>query len=446
MNGPSNRDYHRSVRPRRRVKPPLAAPLFQWVWEEGTGAGTVLKTIQTQSLKAGMYVVKLHGPWLQHPFWRTRFVVDQDDVDTLLASPVDRVDIDTDRGGDVDAAGNEDAHGPMPCADDAALVLAAGLPPKSGGAQAHAGMGDELARARLICDDGRALVEAMFGELRMGRTIVLDGARDLAARIDASVSRNPLALVSLARLKTADDYTYLHSVAVAGLMSAVARDLALPEQQRERAAIAGLLHDMGKAHVPLAILNKPGKLLDEEMALMRDHPAAGERLLRDAGLEDADVLHVVRHHHERMDGNGYPDRLAAEDLPVLTRISAVCDVYDAITSNRPYKAGWDPAESLRRMASWQGHFDPLALKSLVRVLGIYPVGSLVRLASDLLAVVVAPGDHPLAPPRVRIFFSARSRSHVFRRDVDLGASSDHIVGIESAHAWGFRDLEKLWMP
>ena len=287
----------------------------------------MLKTIQTQSLKAGMYVVKLHGPWLQHPFWRTRFVVDQDDVDTLLASPVDRVDIDTDRGGDVDAAGNEDANGPMPCADDAAFVLAAGLPPKSGGAQAHAGMGDELARARLICDDGRALVEAMFGELRMGRTIVLDGARDLAARIDASVSRNPLALVSLARLKTADDYTYLHSVAVAGLMSAVARDLALPEQQRERAAIAGLLHDMGKAHVPLAILNKPGKLLDEEMALMRDHPTAGERLLRDAGLEDPDVLHVVRHHHERMDGNGYPDRLAAEDLPVLTRISAVCDVY-----------------------------------------------------------------------------------------------------------------------
>lgn len=179
---------------------------------------------------------------------------------------------------------------------------------------------------------------------------------------------------------------------------------------------------------------------------MRGHPASGERLPREAGREDADMLHVVRHHHERTDGNGHPDRLAAEALPRANAHQAVCDVYDAITSNRPWNDGWDPAESLRRMASWQGHFDPLVLKSLVRVLGIYPVGSLVRLASDLLAVVVAPGDHPLAPPRVRIFFSARSRSHVFRRDVDLGTSSDRIVGIESAHAWGFRDLEKLWMP
>lgn len=410
------------------------------------GAGRVLKTIETQSLRAGMYVVKLHGPWLEHPFWRTRFVVDQDDVDTLLASTIDRVDIDTARGGDVEAGGDAGAHRTMPCMDDVASPVAADVLVRGTPERAHSGLGDELSRARVICDDGRALVEAMFGELRMGRTIVLDGARDLAARIDESVSRNPLALVSLARLKTADSYTYLHSVAVAGLMAAVARDLGLPDHQRERASIAGLLHDMGKAHVPLAILNKQGPLLDEEMAVMRGHPASGERLLREVGLHDEDVLHVVRHHHERMDGTGYPDRLAAEELPVLTRISAVCDVYDAITSNRPYKAGWDPAESLRRMASWQGHFDPLALKSLVRVLGIYPIGSLVRLASDLLAVVVAPGDHPLAPPRVRIFFSARSRSHVFRRDLDLGTSNDRIVGIESAQAWGFRDLEKLWMP
>lgn len=405
-----------------------------------------LKTISTETLRAGMYVVKLHGPWLEHPFWRTRFVVDQDDVDRLLASEIAEVDIDTQRGRDVDAAGAPScAASPPPAAWEAADAVDAPVRAAEPPPQDVPGLSDELSRARLICDDGRALVEAMFGELRMGRTIVLDGARDLATRIDASVSRNPLALVSLARLKTADNYTYLHSVAVAGLMAAVARELDLPASQREHAAMAGLLHDMGKAHVPMGILNKPGALQDDEMAKMRRHPEQGEKILRDAGMDVPEVLHVVRHHHERMDGRGYPDALASDDLPMLTRISSVCDVYDAITSNRPYKAGWDPAESLRRMATWQGHFDVAALKGLIRVLGIFPLGSLVRLASDHLAVVIAAGEHPLAPPTVRVFYSAKSNAQVFRRDLDLAASKDSIVSIESPRKWGFRDLERLWM-
>lgn len=405
-----------------------------------------LKTISTEALRAGMYVVKLHGPWLEHPFWRTRFVVEQDDVDTLRASGITTVDIDTDRGDDVGAgeaaAPAEDAAVPAPPADADAPALSAA---RVADAPVLPTLSDEMARARLICDDGRALVEAMFTELRMGRTLVLDGAHDLAARIDESVSRNPLALVSLARLKTADNYTYLHSVAVAGLMAAVARELDLPAAQREHAAMAGLLHDMGKAHVPLGILNKAGALQDEEMATMRQHPAHGEKILREAGLDIPEVLHVVRHHHERMDGRGYPDALAGDALPMLTRISAVCDVYDAITSNRPYKAGWDPAESLRRMATWQGHFDVQALKGLIRVLGIFPIGSLVRLASDHLAVVIAAGEHPLAPPRVRVFYSAKSHAQVFRRDLDLAGAKDSIVSIESPKKWGFRDLEHVWM-
>ena len=181
-----------------------------------------LKTIPTDTLKAGMYVVKLHGPWLEHPFWRTRFVVDQDDVDALLASGIAAVDIDTQRGGDVQMSTGPSVVAIEPWAApscDIALPQAAGAALPS--IHEPAGLGDELARAKLICEDGRALVEAMFGELRMGRSIVLEGARDLASRIDDSVSRNPLALVSLARLKTADNYTYLHSVAVAGLMAAV---------------------------------------------------------------------------------------------------------------------------------------------------------------------------------------------------------------------------------
>ena len=155
---------------------------------------------------------------------------------------------------------------------------------------------------------------------------------------------------------------------------------------------------------------------------------------------------VVRHHHERMDGKGYPDQLPAERLPLLTRISAVCDVYDAITSNRPYKAGWDPAESLRHMAKGEGHFDVEILKSLVRVLGIFPVGSLVRLESGFLAVVIERGVHPLQPPLVRVFYSTTLKIQVFPRDVDLSNCSDRIISIESPQAWGLKDLERFWCP
>ncbi len=228
----------------------------------------------------------------------------------------------------------------------------------------------------------------MFNEARLGHAIDAEHCRPLVAEISESVYRNPGALVSLARLKSADEYSYMHSVAVCALMVSLGRTLGLNEAQCREAGLAGLLHDMGKALMPLEILNKPGKLTDEEFALMRTHPERGHALLVEGGGAGEAVLDVCLHHHEKIDGSGYPHRLSGEPLTLIARMGAVCDVYDAITSNRPYKAGWDPAESIARMASWQGHFDATVFSAFVRSLGIYPTGSLVRLASGRLAVVV----------------------------------------------------------
>jgi len=162
--------------------------------------------------------------------------------------------------------------------------------------------------------------------------------------------RHPGALISLARLKTADDYTYMHSVAVWALMVALGRQMGLDEEELRTAGLAGLLHDLGKALMNQDVLNKPGKLTDEEFEHIKSHPHEGWKLLKEAGSVNEAVLDVCRHHHERTDGNGYPDRLAGEQFTRLARMGAICDVYDAITSNRPYKRGWDPAESILRMA------------------------------------------------------------------------------------------------
>ena len=123
---------------------------------------------------------------------------------------------------------------------------------------------------------------------------------------------------------------------------------------------------------------------------------------------------------------------------------SVCDVYDAISSNRPYKAGWDPAESIKRMAEWQGHFDPTVFQAFVRSLGIYPVGSLVRLESGKLGVVVEQGELSLLKPRVKVFFSTRSQAYLKPEIIDIARSREKIAGREDAAKWGIRDIDRWW--
>ena len=407
----------------------------------------MLQTVDVAELRPGMYVQKLLGPWMQHPFWRTSFVLDEARLAQLQDSGVEQVVVDLSRSqGDGEDGGEEEA---VPGTVDA--------PPVAGPAEARrrpvvhdstVSLASELARARRICDEGREAVEAMFREVRLGNGVDAGRVLPLLDEITGSVDRHPTALVSVARLKDADSYTYLHSVAVGALMAMLARQLQLPEEQVRDAALGGLLHDMGKAMLPQDVLNKPGKLTDEEFDIVRQHPVHGERLLREGGVSQETVLHIARHHHEKINGGGYPQRLSGAELPLLTRMSAICDVYDAITSDRPYKAGWDPAESLRRMASWQGHFDEMLMKAFVRSIGIYPIGALVRLSSDRLAVVVEQNPATLLAPRVRVFYSAKSRTHLLRVDVDLATAGERerIVGVESPAKWGFRDLEKLWLP
>jgi putative nucleotidyltransferase with HDIG domain len=261
------------------------------------------------------------------------------------------------------------------------------------------------------------------------------------------VWRNPSALITLARLKTRDDYTYMHSVAVCAMMVALGRQLGLDEAEQRIAGEAGLLHDVGKMLMPLEVLNKPGQLTDAEFAIMKSHPSRGYEALRASGAFREGVLDVALHHHEKMDGSGYPHRLPGDKISLLSRMGAVCDVYDAITSNRPYKAAWDPAASLARMAQWQGHFDPRVFQAFVVSLGIYPVGTLVKLHSGRLAVVIDQNPGKLTSPKVKIFFSTKSNMPIDLKEMDLASeSSDKIVGREDPATWGFTHLNELWNP
>jgi HD-GYP domain-containing protein (c-di-GMP phosphodiesterase class II) len=236
-------------------------------------------------------------------------------------------------------------------------------------------------------------------------------------------------------------------VAVCALMVALARQLGLDEQQTRQSGIAGLLHDVGKISMPMHILNKPGKLTDEEFKIIRSHPVQGYRLLRVGSKVDDSVLDAVLHHHEKTDGSGYPKGLRSGQISRIAKMAAVCDVYDAITSNRPYKTGWDPADSLRKMAEWaSGHFDAAIFQAFVKSIGIYPVGSLLRLSSGRLGIVVEQGEKSLMTPKLKAFYSIASDLRIPPELVDLGAPgcTEKIVGREDPAKWNFHDIHSMW--
>jgi putative nucleotidyltransferase with HDIG domain len=244
--------------------------------------------------------------------------------------------------------------------------------------------------------------------------------------------------------RASDTYTYMHSVAVCALMLALGRQLGLQGDLLKKAGMAGMLHDLGKIAMPLEVLNKPGKLTNAEFDLMKTHPERGHELLV-KGNAAAEVLDVCLHHHEKVDGSGYPHGLVGDDLSLLAKMGAVCDVYDAITSVRPYKNGWDPGEALRSMAQWAGHFDPRIFQAFVKTVGIYPVGSLVRLQSGRLAVVTAQNPQSLLTPKVKVFFSTKSDLRLDPYELDLATRNcqDKVVACESPDDWNFKDLDRL---
>jgi putative nucleotidyltransferase with HDIG domain len=404
----------------------------------------MLKRISVQQLTVGMYLKEFCGSWMEHPFWRTSFVItDPKDIDAILASSIKEVWIDNDKGLDVPAGEAAVSEAQSEAQVEAELKALAQAQRVTGAVSAAV----EVQRAAKICRQSKQAVVSMFQEARMGKAVDALGAQRMVEEISDSVSRNTSALISLARLKTADDYTYMHSVAVCAMMIALARQLGLDEDQVKSAGMAGLLHDLGKAMMPMAVLNKPGKLTEAEFDIMKSHPLEGHKILQRAGNVDALVLDVCLHHHEKTDGSGYPDGLKDEDISLFAKMGAVCDVYDAITSNRPYKAGWDPAESLRKMAEWaQGHFDQKVFQAFVKSLGIYPIGSLVRMTSGRIGVVMEQTSKSLTTPRVKVFFSTKSNLRITPEIIDLSLpdTRDKIAGREDPEKWRFPDLDELW--
>ena len=393
----------------------------------------LFKKIKTSQLTLGMHLHKFCAPWLRHPFLRSNFkLVLLKDIDKIQLANIDAVIIDTSRGTDVLEVIKK------PCLSTPKVSEPTGI--------INVPLEVELKRAVKVYSQSKSAIKSMFADVRMGKALDIDSAKIMVSEISESVMANSTALISIARLKNANEYTYMHSVAVCALMIASAKELGLNQAQCREAGIAGLLHDIGKVSIPNVIINKTGPLTEQEVRLIRTHPEKGYSLLKEQYNVSPGVLDVCLHHHEKIDGSGYPKGLKGDQISTLTKIAAVCDVYDAITSDRPYKAGWKPAEAMKKMAQWEGHFDPRIFQLFVKVIGIYPIGSFVRLQSGKMGVVYQQNSQSLLNPQVNIFFCSKRKAQITFETIDLSDKEviDKIISVENAKEWGIHDSNKYW--
>lgn len=382
-----------------------------------------------------MFVHAFDGPWSKHPFWLPRFrLTAQDDVDRILNSDLETLVIDEARGVPLSDSGAPGEGAIPPPAPAPALRLAAASSIVVDGRNSFA---QERGQATKLVKQSTRAMRRLFEDVHAGNGLPLEQFAPIVHEVIGSVSRNPQALVALTRLRDADEYTFVHSLAVSALMTRFARALGMSDAEIFDLSLAGLLHDIGKMIVPDSILKKPSSLTEEEFALVRTHPEQGYTILSQNAAMPPIVLDVCRHHHERVGGGGYPFKLKGDAISRYARIAAICDVYDALTSNRSYKEAWSAQEAITRMAEWEGHFDRPLLFAFMKTMGIFPPGLLVQLRSNRLGITL-PNGRRASRPLVRAFFCTRELVAIPLEDVVIedDLAHDQIISEQYALDWG----------
>ncbi|NTW85514.1 MAG: HD-GYP domain-containing protein [Holophagaceae bacterium] len=395
-----------------------------------------IKRVRVEDLRTGMYIHDLNCGWLQHGFLRQRFLLRHpDQIQKMRDQGMFELYIDTERGDDVAGA---------PTKAEIDLVLDQQLKQSAAAGAAlptaRVSQKEESVQARRILGEASVMVDGLLLDVRLGKQVDPAKAGPLVKEINASVLRNPGALLSLCRIKQADTYTFQHSVSICALLVSFTNALGMPADLVHEAGLGGLLHDIGKMKIPNEILNKPGKLTEEEFTIMKSHAALSRDLLTGVpGISDM-VIRIAGEHHERMGGGGYPAGIPGEGISQIGRMAAIVDVYDALTSNRVYHKGMEPSEVLKKLLEWSGaHLDGDLVQQFIRTLGIYPVGALVRLTSGRLAVVVEQSED-LLRPTVRLVFDTKLGLRLPVKDLHLLHAPEEIEDYEEPGDW---DLDPL---
>ena len=268
----------------------------------------------------------------------------------------------------------------------------------------HAG----IAMAKKVYDTAVETAENIWEQAKAGEKPDPNAARKIIESLAKVVTQDRTSLMALTALKKYDNYTFTHMVNVSVLAMSQARSLNLEGSMLREFGFAALMHDIGKVNTPLEILNKPGKLEKDEFEIMKRHVIDGAHILRKTPEMPALAPIVAFEHHLKQDLSGYPENIGHRDLNLCTMVVSIADVFDALRSNRPYRQGL-ATERIRTIMGEKDNpaFNQKLLKRFVNIMGLFPVGNLVRLNTEEVGVVTA--EHPSDPfrPQVKIVFNEK---------------------------------------
>lgn len=401
----------------------------------------MIKKIPLAQLKPGMFVHDLNCSWGVHPLFATRFKVrNEREIEKAAEMGIREVYIDITLGHDLADA---PTAGEVQAQLESEVVGLAEVRDKPVADRLR--LCEEIVSADEIHGRATQVVRGMMSDVRLGRQIEQEHMDEAVQGITESILRNSSALIHLSQIRKKDDYTFLHSVGVCALITAFCRTMQLGKDITRQVGIGAMLHDIGKMKVPGEILNKPGRLTEDEFEIMRRHVEFGREVAERIEWISPISLAVVSQHHERYDGSGYPNRLKEGGISQFGQMAAIVDVYDAITAERVYHKAMAPVEALRKIQEWgKFHFNEELVGHFIRSIGIYPIGTLVMLESEMLGIVVEQNAADLLRPLVRVVYDAARKWEVTPCDLDLsspGGSADRIVTYEAPEKWGI-DIQR----
>ncbi len=388
----------------------------------------MIKKIKVAELKTGMFIHDLNSQWLKHPFFGSSVKVDNEKIiQKIIAYGIEEVFIDTDLGIDVtDAPRKEEVEQKVSRKiDDISKVKTE---------KKIISIDEEIVTAKKIKQEAVKTVQKIMTDIKLGKQIEKEKVEVLVDNILDSVVRNQDALIALSKLRKINDYVHNHSMSVCILMSTFAKHLGYKSGIIREIGVGAMLHDVGTASMPPEILNKTSDLSKEEFEIIKEHVKQGRTLLeKTSGISDV-IIEMAYQHHERLDGSGYPNAIKGEEISYFGKAIAIVDVYDALTSQRCYRRWITPTEALRVLYDNKGtEFDPDLVDKFIQCIGVYPVGSLLRLDSGLLGFVVSHNETSMLEPVLRIVYDSKTESKLTSPyDLDLSVESkERIVGYEA---------------